>query len=174
LCEVGIDARSCDLKPCEHPEWGIPHIQDNALNHLKGYDLGIGHPECTRLANSGVRWLLERPELMTQVKPAADFFNAFFGADIEKICLENPIQHKYARQYIRQYDQIVQPHYFGDKESKATCLWLVRLPKLVRTHWIPKEEIQQSVWKEAPNPDRKTNRARTFKGVANAMASQWS
>ena len=148
------------------------------MKHLDdGWDMAIFHPDCTYLANSGVRWfhfdgkiLLSR---MEKLWLASDFFNTLLNAPIPLICIENPIQHKYARSFIRKHDQIIQPHYFGDKETKATCLWLKGLPPLIRTHWIDKSEIKQSVWREAPSPERKANRSRTFPGIANAMAEQW-
>ncbi len=168
---LGWDTWTCDILPAEGPG---NHIQDDVMKHLDdGWDMGIFHPDCTRLANSGVRWYHERPELQPLVKDAADFFNRCLYAKIPLICIENPIQHKYAREFIRIYDQIVQPHYFGEPESKATCLWLVGLPKLIRTHWMPKESIRQSVWREGPNPQRKANRSRTFPAIAQAMAEQW-
>jgi len=167
----GWEAWTCDILPAEH---NGKHIQDDVLNHLDdGWDMAIFHPDCTRLANSGVRWYHERPELQPLVEEAAIFFNKCLDANIPLICVENPIQHKYAREFIRIYDQIIQPHYFGDKETKATCLWLKGLTKLIRTHWIDKREIKQSVWREAPLPERKANRSRTFPGIANAMAEQW-
>ncbi len=174
LQDMGIDATSCDILPCEHPEWNIPHIQDDALNHLTGYDLAIGHPDCTYLANSGVRWLIERPERMALVKPAADFFNTLLNAPIPHIAIENPIQHKYARQYIRHYDQIIQPYHFGEPESKATCLWLHNLPPLLATIVVDHSLVKQSVWRAAPSRNRKADRSRTFQAIADAMASQWA
>jgi len=167
----GHDAHSCDLKP---GELGLPNHHQCDFRELldEPFDLGIFHPDCSRLANSGVRWLLERPELMALVKPAADLFNECLNADIPLICVENPIQHKYARQYIRHYDQMIQPYYFGDKESKATCLWLKGLPPLM-AQFTGGEGIKQSTFKEPPSPERKTNRARTFNGIAQAMAKQW-
>ena len=169
--------RCCDILPCEHPEWGIPHIQDDARNHLTGYDLGIGHPDCTNIANSGVQWLFKIPGRYERMKKDCEFFNLLYNARIPMKCLENPIPHKYALEFIPRYDQIIHPYYFGenieDRESKATCLWLVNLPFLM-AQFSGGEGIQQSVWKEPPSENRKANRARTFNGVANAMASQWS
>ncbi|MAH48052.1 hypothetical protein CMI37_19675 [Candidatus Pacearchaeota archaeon] len=101
------------------------------------------------------------------------FFNRLLESDIPLLCVENPIQHKYARDYIRKYDQIIQPHYFGDNESKATCLWLIGLPLLARTHWLDKGEIKQSVWRMPPSPERRLLRSRTFPAIADAMAAQW-
>ena len=166
----GWDAWTCDVLPSEGWE---KHIQDDVLRHLNdGWDMAIFHPECTYLANSGVRWLFEREGRMEMVKVAASFFNECLDAPIPLICVENPIQHKYARQYIRRYDQIIQPYHFGDMESKATCLWLVGLPPLM-ANFSGGEGIRQSVFNEPPSADRKANRSRTFNGVAKAMAKQW-
>ena len=167
--DMGWDAWTCDTQPSEG--WH-KHIQDDILKHLNdGWDFGIFHQDCTYLANSGVRWRVERNEWQ-EIKEAAEFFNAVNAAPFPHVS-ENPIQHKYAREYIPIYDQIIQPHYFGDYESKAICLWLVGVRKLVRTHYIPKELIRQSCWQEAPSPERKANRARNFQGVSKAMAEQW-
>lgn len=182
LIEQGIDTTSCDILPCEHPEWGIPHIQDDALNHLEGYDLGIGHPDCTDLANSGVRWLAKsdghsgiiiNQERWDSMIKSAEFFNKLLNAKIPHIGLENPIQHKYARQFIKKYDQLIQPKHFGDLVSKATCLWLVNLPPLMAKYSGTNLPIAQDIWREPPSPERKANRARTFQGIADAMAKQW-
>lgn len=184
LIEQGIDATSCDILPCEHPEWGIPHIQDDALNHLEGYDLGIGHPDCTDLANSGVRWLAKsdghgkiiiNQERWESMVKSAEFFNKLYNATkIPHRGIENPIHHKYARQLIKKYDQLIQPKHFGDWISKATCLWLVDLPPLMAKFSGTDMPILQSVWLEPPSLERKANRSRTFAGIAEAMASQWA
>lgn len=166
---LGWDAWSCDLLPAEVPG---KHIQDNILNHLTdGWDLMIAHPDCTNLANSGVRWLIDNPERYAQMLKDCEFFNKLLNAPIPRIAVENPIQHKYARQFIRKYDQIIQPWWFGEGETKAICLWLVHLPPLMAT--IVHPERYGKVWREPPSPERKANRARTYNGVANAMAKQW-
>jgi len=171
LRDMGVDAYSCDILPCEHPEWGIPHIQDDALNHLTGYDLGIGHPDCTTLANSGVQWLFKIPGRYDQMLKDAEFFNKLDNADIPHIALENPIQHKYARELIRKYDQLLQPWWFGEGETKATCLWFKDLPPLMAT--LIHTGREGRIWREPPSPERKVNRSRTYKGLADAMAHQW-
>ena len=167
----GHDAWSCDILPCEID---TPyHIQDDVLKHLNdGWDMAIFHPDCTRICNSGVRWLSER-NLWDEMKQGALFFKKLKDAIIPKIAVENPIPHHYAIGIIgTKYDQIIQPWWFGDAETKATCLWLKGLPLLFPTHTKP-EIIKQSVWREAPGVDRKANRSRTFQGIANAMANQW-
>jgi len=166
----GWDAWTCDILPSEG--W-YKHIQDDVLNHLNdGWDMAIFHPDCTYLANSGVRWYHER-EQQELTRLAAEFFNKLQDANIPKICLENPIQHKYARQYIRIYDQIIQPWNFGDMETKAICLWLKGLPHLIKEITTKPEGVKQSTWREPPSPDRKANRSRNSNGISRAMAKQW-
>jgi hypothetical protein len=165
----GHDAWSCDLLPTEREG---NHIQDDALNHLgDGWDLMIAHPPCTYLANSGVRWLIDNYKRYRDMVDACDFFNSLLDAPIEKIAVENPIQHKHAREYIRKPDQIIQPWWFGESEMKATCLWLKNLPPLMAT--VIHTERNQSIWHEPPSPERGKIRSRTFQGIANAMADQW-
>jgi len=166
----GWDAWTCDILPSEG--WD-KHIQDDILKHLDdGWDFGIFHQDCTYIANSGVRWRIERNE-WREIKEACDFFNAVDkGAKFPHVS-ENPIQHKYARQYIRKYDQIIQPWNFGVLESKAICLWLTDTPKLILPITRKPAGVKQSVWREAPNPERKANRARNFPEISKAMAEQW-
>ena len=167
----GHDAWSCDLLPAER---GGNHYQCDVREILdKDWDLGIFHPNCQRLCNSGVRWLAER-NLWKELDDAADFFNLLKNAPIPKICVENPIPHKYALAKIGKYSQIIQPHWFGDEvESKQTCLWLKNLPLLVREKVLPKEKIKQSTWLASPGPNRWKERSRTFQSVATAMANTW-
>lgn len=165
----GHDAWSCDIQPSER---GGKHIQDDARKHLNdGWDLMIAHPVCTRLCNSGVRWLSER-NLWKELDRAVEFFLCFMNAPVPKRAIENPVPHKYAIQKIgRKYDQIIQPWQFGEGETKKTCLWLFRLPPLFHTKLVPGRVAR--VHLEPPGENRSKNRSRTYQGIANAMAEQW-
>jgi len=100
----GHNAISCDLLPTEVKG---PHYQGDVLNlFFEGWDMIIAHPPCTRLANSGVRWLRER-NLWSEMRDAAFFFKLMLLAPIPKICVENPIPHKYAVKEIGR--KIVEP-----------------------------------------------------------------
>lgn len=168
----GFQAYSCDLLPTEgNPRW---HIQDNVLNHLNdGWHCMIAHDPCTYQCNSGVRWLHERPERWGLLRESCEFTRQLFTAKILLKARENPIPHKYAVELLgMDYSQCVQPHWFGDRETKATCLWLFGLPKLVRTHWIT-DGIKDTVHQMPPSDNRGLIRSRTFKGIAFAMAKQW-
>jgi len=165
---MGHDAMSCDYLPSETAG---KHYQGNVFDVLdSGWDLMIAHPPCTRLANSGVRWLEER-NLWSELDSAVTFFNAILNANIPLIAVENPIQHKYARKLIRKYDQIIQPWMFGEGETKATCLWLKGLPLLKPTNIVAGRD--QRIHRLPPGPNRWADRSRTFQGIADAMAAQW-
>lgn len=93
--------------------------------------------------------------------------------DIPRIAIENPIMHGHAKKIVgADQSQVIQPYNFGEPFQKATCLWLKNLPPLINT--VTVQERKQSCWLEGPNPDRAKNRSRTYQGIANAMAEQWS
>lgn len=161
---LGHDAVSCDLLPTEVDG---PHYQGDVSDLLHdGWDLMIAHPPCTHLAVSGSRWFknkqLEQAEALT-------FVGALMAAPIGKIAIENPISIISSR--IRKPDQIIQPWQFGHGETKATCLWLKNLPKLIPTNIVDGREAR--VHRMSPGPDRWKNRSRTYAGIAMAMAEQW-
>jgi site-specific DNA-cytosine methylase len=156
---------SCDLLPSERPR-GLHH-QGSVLDILHlGWDLLIAHPPCTHLAVSGARWFRDKRREQDE---ALHFVRALMAAPIPRICIENPVSVISSR--IRRPDQIVQPWQFGHGETKATCLWLKGLPKLVPTDVVGGRE--QRVHNMPPGPERWRERSRTFQGIADAMAEQW-
>jgi len=162
----GHDAWSCDLLPCEADE--RYHFQGDVTYALNdgSWDLLIAHPPCTHLAVYGARWFKDKQE--EQAK-ALDFVRHLMSAPIDKICIENPVSIISSK--IRKPDQIIQPWMFGHGETKATCLWLKNLPKLVPTNVVEGREAK--VHKMPPSPDRWKERSRTYTGIAKAMAEQW-
>ena len=174
----GHDAMSCDLLPTDKTG---PHYEGDVRDIINdGWDLMIAHPECTFLTNSGVCWLHKDTARWPKLFDGAAFFKELLNTNIPKICVENPIQHKYARQLIgEKYSQIVQPYMFGHAERKATCLWLKGLEPLVGTddvkaemEALPKREAQRLHYLP-PSPDRWKIRSTTYQGIADAMAEQW-
>ena len=165
----GHNAISCDLLPTERPG---PHIEGDVRQVLrKKWDLIIAHPPCTRLCNSGVRWLLER-ELWNDMKDAAIFFLECLNGNSDRVAVENPIMHKYAVDIIgRNYDFLVQPWEHGHGETKATCFWVRGLPKLLPTKMSDGRIAR--VHREPPSDDRWKIRSRTYEGISLAMAEQW-
>jgi len=175
---AGHDAISCDVLPTDSPG---PHYQGNVMDMLQyKWDMIIAHPPCTYLTNSGVCWLSKDASRWPKLFDGADFFKLFLDVDCEKVCVENPIPHKYAVRLIGgKYTQLVQPWMFGHPESKATCFWLKGLPRLHPTKNV-KEEFdslpknkQQRLHYLPPGPDRAKLRSKTFTGIAEAMAQQW-
>jgi hypothetical protein len=100
---------------------------------------------------------------------ALEFVRKLIDAPIPMIALENPIS--IISSHIRKPDQIIQPWQFGHGETKATCLWLKNLPKLVPTNIA--EGREPRVHRMSPGPNRWKERSRTYQGVADAMAAQW-
>ena len=186
----GHDAVSCDLLPTEVPG---PHIQDDVLNHLNdGWDMMIAHPPCTYLANSGVSHLYNKDKTINHERwqkmvDAGKFFQKLWLCNIPKICMENPIMHKYGKAEAGisfyydtiEFRQVIQPWMFGHMEQKATCLWLKNLPKLAPTNNVRDQMMElpdnkrQRLHYLPPSKDRQTIRSRTFPGIAEAMAAQW-
>ena len=166
----GHQAISCDLLPTENQG---PHYLGDVRDLLnQDWDLIIAHPPCTRLANSGVRWLHQR-DLWHELDEACEFFNLFLDHPCCRVVVENPIPHKYAVERLsRSYDQLIQPWQFGHGETKATCLWLKGVPPLIPTDIVSGRE--QRIHFASPGPDRWKERSRTFIGIAEAMADQWS
>jgi hypothetical protein len=161
----GHDAWSCDLLPTEITG---QHYQGDVLDILsKHWDLMIAHPPCTHLAVSGARWFKDK--LVEQIQ-ALDFVRLLMAAPIEHIAIENPISIISSR--IRKPDQIIQPWQFGHGETKATCLWLKNLPKLQPTAIVIGREAR--IHKMPPGPQRWYERSRSYQGIADAMAKQWS
>jgi len=165
----GHDAVSADLLPSEKPG---PHYQGDARDILgDGWDLLIAHPPCTRLCNSGVRWLEERG-LWDDMREAASLFLDFLNAPIPRVAVENPVMHGHARGIIgRGPDFTIQPWMFGDGEVKRTCFWTRNLIPLRPTHFV--EGRADRIHRLAPSDDRAKLRSVTYPGIAAAMADQW-
>lgn len=166
----GHDAMSCDLLETEingsHHKGNVFDIIDD------NFDLMIAHPPCTYLANSGVRWLAKDEDRFASMQKAAAFFHELLNTNIPRICVENPIIHKYAAEIIGcRQTQTIQPWQFGHGETKATCLWLKNLPNLVPTKIV--DGRTPRVHHSSPGPDRWKERSRTLLGIADAMAEQW-
>jgi len=177
----GCDAWSCDLLPSE--DGSNRHIRGDARDLLHdGWDLlMVAHPPCTRLCNSGVRWLHTPPpgktagQMELELREGAALFSAFWNAPIPRVAVENPVMHGHAKRLIENYAepaQSVQPWQFGHGETKRTCLWLRGLPPLKPTNVV--EGREQRVHRMSPSPTRWKERSRFYPGIAAAMAEQWT
>lgn len=171
---------------CEH---GARHLSGDlfTVEDIDGYDLLIAHPSCTRLTNSGVRWLHAPPpgktleQMWADLDAAAAFYRAVRDLPVRCKAIENPVMHRYARERIQPGPrQIVQPWWFGDPAFKATGFELIDVPALVPTNKLtpPKPGTDEhkawsAIHRASPGPNRWKDRSRTFPGIANAMADQW-
>ncbi len=184
----GHDVWSCDLLPAE--DGSNRHIICDIRDILgDGWDmLAVMHPPCTRLCNSGVRWLTRPPrgrtlaDMWSDLDAAADLFAVCAAAPIPRKALENPVMHRHARERIPGLvkPQIVQPWWFGDPAFKATGIYLYGLPPLNATRRLdpprpgtPEHKAWSAIHRAPPGPDRWKFRSRTFPGLAAAMADQW-
>lgn len=196
--ERGYRAFSCDLQMCSggHPEWHIfgdclPLLngncefvtQDGEFHSVDGkWDLIIAHPPCTYLSAVGTRHLYRggvlNEERFAKGMEAANFFRKIMNADCDRICIENPVQFKCFG--LPKYDQVIHPYEYGDPYDKRTCLWLKGLPHLkstdVLTEWnncSQKKGQTGKSWYTQGGKDRQKNRAKTFPGIAKALADQF-
>ena len=201
LRKLGVEAYSCDIQDCSggHPEW---HHKGDVLPLLDGdctfttvwgqtvsiegkWDLIIAHPPCTRLCNSGQRWLYWGDETYRKKKhreqlEAAVFFMRFVAAECKHKAIENPSG--IMSTLYRKPDCSYNPYDFeGETETKKTCLWLKGLPPLKPTQTIPKDQRTDGIWRGHfdgkcygwNDPECAKLRSQTPKGVARAMAEQW-
>lgn len=193
----GHDAYSCDLKECsgKHPEW---HIHGDVISEAYSgkYNMMVAHPPCTYLSNAGVgyfnidRYGQKAIERWKNRIEAAEFFLKLWGAPIKKICIENPVGFMNST---LKATQIIHPYYFGDNDKKRTCLWLKELPTL--QYAMIDDLFMNKTANNEPKPTyidksgkrryfteamgisgekRRELRSKTFPGIAQAMASQWS
>lgn len=166
----GVDAWSCDLLPSED---GSPyHVQGDVFAALASgsWDALIAFPPCTDLAVSGARHFAAKRADGRQAA-ALEFFRRLYHAPVRHVALENPVN-IVPRALGLPASQFVQPWQFGHGETKKTGLWLRNLPALVPTNVV--EGREPRVWKMAPSPNRWKERSRTFVGIAEAMAAQWT
>lgn len=165
---LGVEAYSCDLYPCSgnYPQWHLQTDVRTILNYT--WNMIIAFPPCTDLASSGARWFKNKQA--GQQAASIAFFKLFTELACPYVAIENPIG--IMSTHYRKPDQIIQPWQFGHGETKATCLWLKGLPKLVPTQLVEGREAR--VWKLPPSTDRAKIRSKTYLGIAQAMAEQWS
>lgn len=197
----GHEAYSCDIEPCSggHTEW---HIREDVIRILNGncsfqtmdgichridgrWDLIIAFPPCTKTSNAGARHLYRGGKLNLQ-----RYYEGMIGkalidtirmADCEKIAVENPVPSRVFG--FAAPTQVIQPYMFGHPYTKKTLLWLKGLEPLKPTHEVKPERtwclsgIYSGKHGEKHRgmftADRARNRAKTFPGIAQAMAEQW-
>lgn len=176
---AGHDAISFDIIPSDS-DFG-PHVVGDVmelpLEYWEQFDLAICHPPCTYLSNAGARFLypkgLLNEERLKLGLEAKEFFVYLMMLPIPRIAIENPIPSTVYE--LPKYDQIIQPYEYGHPFQKRTCLWLKNLPKLQPTNIVEHRQSTKIAgnWFNKGGKERQKNRAKTFDGIAEAMASQW-
>lgn len=186
-----------------YPEWhilgdvlkvlqgGYFTTMDGTEHNVEKWDLIIAHPPCTYLSNAGAcrlykvingKTYIER-ERFEKGLDGKEFFMSCYSAKCEHIAVENPIPSAIYR--LPMYTQAIQPYEYGEPYSKKTCLWLKSLPKLKPTKILTEYKPYISCGTSANKGNRDKAgvsraggaakiRSKTFKGIAAAMAQQWS
>ena len=180
FAKLGHDAWSCDIESTSLPG---NHYQGDMFDIVNnGWDLIIAHPPCTHLAVSGARHF-EKKRADGRQQQGIDFFMRVINIDVPKLAVENPIG--IMSTLYRKPEQIIQPFEYGHEATKSTCLWLKGLPLLKPTNIVSKGEFvtfpsgkRMNKWyadssKLSPK-EREKWRNKTFQGIADAMAKQWS
>ena len=198
---LGHRAFSCDIIDCSggHPEW---HIQgdvldllagncqfvtrDATLHHISGkWDMIIAFPPCTYLSNAGACRLYPKKGQLNMERyqkglEAKEFFLRFLNADCPRIAVENPVSSTVFQ--MPKHSQEIQPYMFGHPYTKKTRLWLRGLPPLIPTDVVEPvgpycpagtSRKDRSKYGSAKRGEDAKNRAKTFRGIAKAMAEQW-
>lgn len=173
----GHDAYSCDLQGTRGDSaWHITGDVFLAIRKRGPWDMAIFFPPCTHLAVSGARWFKHK---LAEQYEAIEFCKNLLECAVPMVALENPIGVLSSDRRIGKPTQIVQPWMFGHRETKATCLWLRNLPKLLPTNVVgpprtPEEKLEfAKVHRMPPGPNRARDRSTTYLGIAEAMAEQW-
>jgi len=170
LRKLGYNALSCDLQDCSggHPEWHLKMDIFEAINS-RSWDMIILHPPCTYTALCGNRWYWNSPLRKEGIELCKKAW-----AEACKVCdyvaLEQP--KTIMQKHIGQRTQTIHPYQFGHGETKETWLWLKGLPLLQPTQIVDGRENR--IWKMPPSKDRQKLRSKTYPGIAQAIAEQWT
>lgn len=177
FARAGHVAVSCDLLPTDSP--GLHWQGDVAEILTLGWDLMIAFPPCTYLCGSGMHWTTRGKRDPQHTEDALAFVQLLMTAPIPRIAIENPVGVISSR--IRPPDQIIHPWQFGHDANKRTCLWLKGLPLLRATSVIPRDaesrrsnQTPSGQNKVGQSKSRWKTRSKTYQGIAEAMAQQWS
>lgn len=186
---LGHNAWSCDIEEAE--DGSRHHLRGDATYYMHAWkwDLMVAHPPCTYLASSGLHWNHRVPGRATKTELALQFVDALLRAPIKHIAIENPrgcigTRLTNTLGVLGYQRSSFQPYQFGHDASKETVLWLKNLPPLEPTsHVAPRIVAGRFRWANqtdsgqnrlGPSPTRWMERSRTYAGVAEAMALQWS
>lgn len=182
----GLNAFSVDI--LESDDDSINHFVGDVYEALDFFEprMIIAHPPCTALCVAGnhvyAKGKPKHHERQEAVKWTEDLWFACL-ARAEKVCFENPVGVLFTQSRLPK-PQYVQPYEFGEDASKKTGLFLHNLPRLEGTkriqgrivngkeRWSNQTDSGQN--KLGPSEDRWKLRSKTYLGIAEAMAEQWT
>jgi hypothetical protein len=165
---LGHKVLSCDL---QETRAAGAHYRGDIFDVIDyPWDLAIFHPPCTHTSVSGAKHFAEKWMDGRQANGVAFFMQLVRrSAHVPKVVFEQPVS--IISTLYRKPDQVIQPWQFGHGETKATCLWLRGVPKLIPTEIV--EGRDDRIHKMPPGPTRARERSATYPGIARAMADQW-
>lgn len=179
---------------------GTVKLQNGKWLTVDHWDLIIAHPPCTYLSNAAVQCHSMKSNYENRIEGrtlerinAMRFFMDMIRANCDHIAVENPVG--IMNTAFRKPDQVIEPYQFAssinDTENyvtKRTCLWLKGLHPL-KTNELPRPNTAEMYgrlatgkarnWTEShcygdhAGVDDAVERAKTFPGIAKAMAAQW-
>lgn len=186
-----------------HNEWHIKQDVMKLLNgfcefvtcdgnkHIisEKWDMIISFPPCTYFTTAGACRMYHKvngvsvldTDRYAKAMEMKKLFMAIYNADCKRIAIENPTPMKIIG--LPKHTQVIQPWQFGHEWTKRTLLWLKGLPELKPTKIV---RPAMGSWVNGSSaaykkPDGKHNgmtkaidRSKTFKGIAEAMAEQWT
>ncbi|MFM9945060.1 MAG: hypothetical protein ACKVQB_07470 [Bacteroidia bacterium] len=178
--QQGHEAWSNDILPTEIDG---NHLQCDILEAIKAqkWDFIGLHLPCTKIALCGNSTYGKGMKKHAERLEAIQWTKKIWEAAIQvcnKVYFENP--KNVMGKHIGKHTQAIQPYQFGHLEQKDTWLWLYGLPKLTATNnvyndmmLLPKNK-RERIHHMSPSEKRGLERSRTYTGIAEAMAKQWS
>ena len=181
----------CDVLPLLNGDCAF-NTMDGENHYISGrWDMIIAFPPCTYLSNAGACRLYPKKGQLDMERykkglQAKEFFLKFLNADCDRIAVENPVSSSVFE--MPKHTQEIQPYQFNDDGThpytKKTRLWLKGLPILIQTTpdckpvgpYVPAGTGRKNREKygAAKRGEDAKNRAKTFHGIAKAMAEQWA
>lgn len=199
--KLGHNAFSCDIQRCSggHPDWHIfgsvfnvlhsssefTHrsngsidffTEDGVFHSIDKWDLIIAHPPCTNICSTSSVAFSKGLHSFDDIINGLGFFSYIWNLQYLypnlKICIENPKPMR--RSCLPPFSQTIQPYQFGDNYTKLTCLWLYNLPYLIPNCYASSGTTRNICPSYVGTHFGSISRSKSFKGIAEAMAKQWS
>lgn len=177
----GHEMLSCDLLATRRVG---PHYQGDVFDVIDyPWDIALFYFPCTDSSVSGARHF-EAKKMDGRFYASNSLWIKGWRSTshIKGVSFEHPVS--VISSLVGKPTQVIQPWMFGHYETKATCLWLRGLPRLIPTYKTMEEcrealgipsgtKPQERIHRMPPGPNRARDRSETFSGIAAAKAEQW-